>query len=62
MRGRLGTIAPGAFADIAIFRREEKQPMVVKDDSGDSITVEDWLIPQMTILNGMIAYRQIDFQ
>jgi predicted amidohydrolase len=62
MQGKLGTLAPGAFADIAIFRREKKQRLVVKDDSGDSITVEDWLIPQMTILNGRIAYRQIDFQ
>jgi hypothetical protein len=34
----------------------------VRDDSGDSITVDDWLIPQMTILGGKIAYRQIDFQ
>jgi len=62
MQGRLGTLAPGAFADVAIFRREKKQPLVVKDDSGDSITVEDWLVPQMTILGGRIVYRQIDFQ
>ena len=62
MQGKLGTLAPGAFADIAIFRREKKRPLVVKDDSGDSIIVEDWLIPQITILNGRIAYRQIDFQ
>jgi predicted amidohydrolase len=62
MQGKLGTLAPGAFADVAIFRRVKKQPLVVQDDSGDSITVEDWLIPQMTILDGRIAYRQIDFQ
>jgi predicted amidohydrolase len=62
MQGKLGTLAPGAFADVAIFRREKKQPLLVRDDSGDSITVDDWLIPQMTILGGKIAYRQIDFQ
>ncbi|MGD0965187.1 MAG: metallo-dependent hydrolase [Candidatus Acidiferrales bacterium] len=62
MQGKLGTLAPGAFADVAIFRREKKQPRVVRDDAGDSITVDDWLIPQMTILGGKIAYRQIDFQ
>jgi predicted amidohydrolase len=62
MRGKLGTLAPGAFADVAIFRRVKKQALMVKDDSGDSIAVEDWLIPQMTVLNGRIAYRQIDFQ
>jgi predicted amidohydrolase len=62
MQGKLGTLAAGAFADVAIFRREKKRAVVVKDDAGDSITLADWLIPQMTILGGRIAYRQIDFQ
>ncbi len=26
------------------------------------LPLDDWLIPQMTLLNGKIAYRQIDFQ
>jgi dihydroorotase len=62
MEGALGTLAPGAFADVAIFRRMTKQPTVVKDDFGDALTVDDWLLPQMTILDGRIVYRQIDFQ
>jgi predicted amidohydrolase len=62
MKGKLGTLAPGAFADVAIFRREKKQPVTVRDESGESVTLDDWLIPQMTILGGRIAYRQIDFQ
>jgi dihydroorotase len=62
MEGKLGTLAPGAFADVAIFRRVQKQAIVVKDDHGDSISMDDWLIPQMTIANGKIVYRQIDFQ
>jgi predicted amidohydrolase len=62
MKGKLGTLAPGAFADVAVFSRVKKRPLVIKDDLGDSITADDWLIPQMTILNGKIAYRQIDFQ
>jgi dihydroorotase len=62
MLGKLGTLAPGALADVAIFRRQRKQPTVVKDEHGDSITVDDWLLPQMTILDGKIVYRQIDFQ
>jgi dihydroorotase len=62
MQGKLGTLSPGAFADIAIFRREKKHPVVTRDELGDSITVDDWLIPQMTILDGKIVYRQIDFQ
>jgi dihydroorotase len=62
MQGKLGTLSPGAFADIAIFRREKKHPVVTRDELGDSITVDDWLVPQMTILDGKIVYRQIDFQ
>jgi len=62
MQGKLGTLAPGALADVAIFRREKRQPLGVRDEAGDSITVDDWLLPQMTILGGKIAYRQIDFQ
>ncbi len=62
MQGKIGTLAPGAFADVAIFRRVKKQSAVAKDDHGNSITVDEWLIPQMTILDGKIAYRQVDFQ
>jgi predicted amidohydrolase len=62
MQGKLGTLAPGALADVAIFRRTKKQPVVTRDVLGDSFTVDDWLVPQMTILNGRIVYRQIDFQ
>jgi predicted amidohydrolase len=34
----------------------------VKDILGDSITGENVLVPQMTILDGQVIYRQIDFQ
>jgi predicted amidohydrolase len=62
MQGSLGTLAPGALADVAIFRRQHKQPTEVKDQHGDSIVLDDWLLPQMTIADGRIVYRQIDFQ
>jgi predicted amidohydrolase len=62
MQGSLGTLAPGALADVAIFRRQRKQPTEVKDQHGDSIVLDDWLLPQMTIADGKIVYRQIDFQ
>jgi dihydroorotase len=62
MRGKLGTLARGAFADVAIFRRERKRPVVTRDESGDSIAMDDWLLPQMTVKDGKIVYRQIDFQ
>lgn len=62
MQGKLGTLSAGAFADIAIFRREKRHPVVSRDERGDSVAVDDWLLPQMTILDGKIVYRQIDFQ
>jgi dihydroorotase len=61
MKGKLGTLSPGALADVAIFRLGNKR-LEVKDILGDSITGENVLVPQMTILDGRIAYRQIDFQ
>ncbi|MDR3562407.1 MAG: metallo-dependent hydrolase [Negativicutes bacterium] len=59
-RGKIGTLAPGAFADVAVFRPAEK-PVAIKDNFGNSITGNQWLLPQLTIADGKIAYRQIDF-
>lgn len=58
--GKIGTLAPGAFADVAVFRLVEK-PLLIQDKFGGKITGRKWLIPQLTILDGKIAYRQIDF-
>jgi dihydroorotase len=62
MQGEIGTLAPGALADIAIFRRVKKQAVIASDDHGNQVTLDDWLVPQMTALDGKIVYRQIDFQ
>jgi predicted amidohydrolase len=61
MKGKLGTLSPGALADVAVFRLGKKK-LKVKDILGDSITGENVLVPQMTILDGQVTYRQIDFQ
>jgi dihydroorotase len=61
MKGKLGTLSPGALADVAVFRLGKKK-LEVKDILGDSIVGENMLVPQMTILDGRIVYRQIDFQ
>jgi predicted amidohydrolase len=60
LSGKIGTLAPGAFADVAVFQQVEK-PIIIIDKFGGRITGEKWLIPQLTILDGKIAYRQIDF-
>jgi predicted amidohydrolase len=61
MKGQLGTLAPGALADIAIFHPGKKR-LTIKDLFGNSLTGDEMLVPQMTVLNGQIVYRQIDFQ
>jgi predicted amidohydrolase len=61
MKGKLGTLAPGALADVAVFRATKKK-LGMTDALGDSISGDHVLVPQMTVLDGNIAYRQIDFQ
>jgi predicted amidohydrolase len=61
MKDKLGTLAPGALADVAVFRLGKKR-IEVKDVHGYSFTGESTLVPQMTVLDGRIVYRQIDFQ
>jgi predicted amidohydrolase len=60
LSGKIGTLAPGAFADVAVFRQVEKS-ISITDKFGDRIMGQKWLIPQLTILDGKMAYRQIDF-
>lgn len=60
MAGQIGTLSAGALADIAIFRLTEKQAEF-QDNLGETIIGDKWLIPQMTIINGKIVFRQIDF-
>lgn len=60
LEGRIGTLKPGALADVAIFKMREK-PMVYRDQMGNSINGDKLLIPQMTIKAGRIAYRGMDF-
>jgi len=61
MKGKLGTLSPGAIADVAVFRLGKKK-LEVKDIHGNSITGENMLVPQMTVFDGRIVYRQMDFQ
>ncbi len=58
--GNIGTLAPGALADIAIFRLSKRKTQFI-DHRGEGFPGEILLIPQMTVLGGRIVYRQIDF-
>lgn len=60
MEGRAGTLRAGAPADIAIFK---EIPATVKfvDHKGEAFSGDRLLKPLLTVLNGKVAYRQVDF-
>ncbi len=60
MQGSIGTLAPGAFADVAVFKLIN-QEAVFYDYSGDCIRGDKLLVPQMTIKDGVIMFRQASF-
>lgn len=55
-----GFLIPGAPADIAVFRQEEKQ-YHLKDRYGNEREADKLLRPMMTVKNGIVLYRQCDF-
>ena len=57
---QLGTLTPGSRADIAIFKLENIDT-IMRDEYGDFLPLSQLFIPQMTVLNGQIVYRQITF-
>ena len=57
---KIGTLEPGAMADVAIFKMVEK-PVTFHDKFGGSVQGNQLLSPQMTIKEGRIAYRNIEF-
>lgn len=60
LEGQIGTLAPGAFADIAIFERKEKH-YIQKDFCDDALECSEILVPQLTMIAGEIQYCQADF-
>jgi len=60
MTGKLGTLAPEAYADITILQLQQK-PIVFKDTFGELLHCNQLLVPKMTILSGRVAYRSTEF-
>ncbi len=60
LEGKVGTLAPGACADVAVFRLK-KHSTVFLDSLGETFRGEQLLVPQLTLLGGKVVYRQIDF-
>lgn len=60
MAGQIGTLTPGAFADVAIFDLRDRE-YVQKDFCDDELVCHQILVPQLTMLAGEIQYCQSDF-
>lgn len=55
-----GSLAPGKLADLAIFKLKERRTDFY-DFRDDSFTGDKLLMPQMTVKEGEIVFRQLDF-
>jgi predicted amidohydrolase len=60
MEGRIGTLSPGAFADIAILQEIQKT-VIFEDSQGERMTGHKLLITKMTISDGEVVYSAGEF-
>lgn len=60
MEGQIGTLAPGAFADIAIVKLR-KEKIVFEDTKGTQLEGDRYIDNCTTISNGQIVYRRQRF-
>jgi dihydroorotase len=60
LEGKIGTLKPGARADIAILKIREK-PIEFADNYGNMVKGNELLVPQVTVKNGKVAYKRIEF-
>jgi predicted amidohydrolase len=60
MSGEIGTLAPGACADVAILRLVD-HPCEFLDTNGDIRVGDKLLLPQATIRGGRVVFRQLNF-
>lgn len=62
MEGKIGTLRPGALADVTILQLRENQRVVFEDDNkSGSVWGDKLLVPMMTILDGCVQYSVTDF-
>ena len=57
---KIGTLTPGAIADVAVFMLKDKQRRL-RNPLGETLVLSKLLVPQMTILDGRVVFRQVDF-
>ena len=56
MEGKLGTLAPEALADVAVFRLTDKS-ITFTDFAGKSLVCHQLLLSQVTVSKGRVVYR-----
>lgn len=60
MEGKIGTLKPGAFADVAIFKMIDKKA-IHKDCKNEVFETHRLFVPQMVFADGEPAFCQADF-
>jgi predicted amidohydrolase len=60
LAGTLGTLVPGAQADVAVFALRTRD-IRLTNLAGEEMTVSRHLVPQMTVSDGEVVFRQVDF-
>ncbi|MEN6383786.1 MAG: metallo-dependent hydrolase [Phycisphaerales bacterium] len=58
LEGTIGTLAPGAYGDVSVFRLENKN-LTFSDTKGEIRNGSCVLIPQLTVLNGQVLFRSL---
>lgn len=61
MENKIGTLKPGAYADVALFSLDNT-PTRFADTKGEVMIGEQLLIPKITIKDGQIVYKAIEFE
>lgn len=60
MEGRIGTLKPGAYADLVILKQKHIN-FVQKDYRNEELACDTLLVPQLTMCSGEINFCQTDF-
>lgn len=61
LEGKIGTLRPGADADIAILKLEE-HPVIFKDQYGNQIQGNHLFLPLATLKAGRVVYKRMEFE
>lgn len=59
MEGKLGTLAPGAHGDVALFELKDHK-LKLEDVFGETIMCRQVFLPRLTVLGGKVAYRSLE--